>query len=261
MNIPAKYSLPWKQNGDWLPLPWGIAISVFFGWSLWAAYGILDQERKKAPSATEGKDAGENDRSMLDAILNILIFLVTAAMVVFCFRKDGKWAPEQGKQAFRFFTVQSNTLCAAASLLMGLAALSGAVPDWIWTLKYIGTAAVTVTMLTVFFFLAPSVGKDWIQVLLKGIDLFLHLLTPLMALISFCVLEKRGMGFTQSLLGLLPVMLYGPVYLYKILFAPEEKRWKDFYGFNKSGKWPVSFAAMLTGTFLICMGIRFLQNI
>ena len=197
---------------------------------------------------------------MTDVVLNMVIFLITAFLVVSFFRKDGKWAPERGKFAFRFFTCQSNVLCAAASLAMAAASFSGDAPEWVWILKYTGTAAVTVTMLTVLFFLAPSVGKNWIQVLLKGRDLVLHLLTPLAALVSFCFLEKRGMRFDQSLWGLLPIVLYGPLYLYKIRFAPPEKRWEDFYGFNKHGKWPVSYACMLAGTFLICMALMALQN-
>lgn len=198
---------------------------------------------------------------MADIILNAVIFAVTAVLTVGFFRKDGHWEPGRGKVAFRFFTVQSNVLCAAASLLTAAAALAGEVPGWIWTLKHTGTAAVTVTMLTVFFFLAPSIGKNWVDVLLKGGDLFMHLLTPLMALVSFCFLEKRGMTFWQSLWGILPVVLYGPLYLYRIRFAPEGRRWEDFYGFNKTGRWPVSFAAMLAGTFLICLGIMALQNL
>ena len=196
---------------------------------------------------------------MFDIILNILIFAVTA-ILLFCFsRKDGHWASERVRKAFRFFTVQSNVLCAVSALLMAAASLAGNVPEWIWILKYIGTAAVTVTMLTVFLFLAPSIGKGWTK-LLKGSDLFMHLLTPLMALISFCVFEKRTMSFRQSLAGLLSIVLYGPLYLYKILYAPEGKRWDDFYGFNKNGKWPVMFAVMLTGTFLICLGLMALQQ-
>ena len=195
-----------------------------------------------------------------DVILNLLIFLITAVIVAGFFRKDGQWTPERGKKAFRFFTCQSNVLCAAAALLTAASALSGTVPEWIWILKYMGTAAVTVTMLTVFLFLAPSVGKDWVKVLLTGFDLFMHLLTPLMALVSFCVFEKRGMTFPQSLWGMLPVALYGPLYLYRILYAPEEKRWNDFYGFNKAGKWPAVFTAMVAGTFLMCMGLMALQN-
>ena len=196
-----------------------------------------------------------------DVILNLLIFLITAVIVAGFFRKDGQWTPERGKKAFRFFTCQSNVLCAAAALLTAASALSGTVPEWIWILKYMGTAAVTVTMLTVFLFLAPSVGKDWAKVLLRRGDLFMHLLTPLMALFSFCVLEKQGMTFPQSLLGMLPVVLYGPLYLYKILYAPPQERWEDFYGFNRGGKWPVAFAAMVAGTFLVCMGIMALQNL
>ena len=196
-----------------------------------------------------------------DWFLNILIALITLIIVVSFFRKEGQWVPERGKFALRFFTTLSNILCAAACLLTALAINAGGIPEWIWMLKYIGTAAVTVTMLTVLFFLAPSFGKGALKVLLSGTDLFMHLITPLLALVSFCVFEKRGMTFCQSLWGLLPVVLYGPVYLYKILFALPEKRWDDFYGFNKQGKWPVAFTGMVIGTFLICMGIMALQNV
>ena len=196
-----------------------------------------------------------------DIVLNLLIFGVTLYLVARLSRKDGKPAPDRVRTAFRFFTVQSNVLCALAALITAVCRLAGNLPRWAWMLKYIGTAAVSVTMVTVFVFLAPSIGKGWVDILLKGGDLFMHLLTPLMALVSFCFLEKQGMTFAQALAGLLPVALYGPLYLYKILFAPPEKRWDDFYGFNKGGKWPVAFAAMVAGTFLICMGIMALQNL
>ena len=198
----------------------------------------------------------------VDRILNVFIALLTLLLVLGFFRKDGKWEPERGKFALRFFTTQSNILVAAASLLTALPLSSeGTIPRWIWTLKYIGTAAVTVTMLTVFLFLAPSIGKDWVKYLLTGSDIFMHLLTPLLALFTFCVFERQGMTFCESLWGMLPVLLYGPLYLYKILFAPPEKRWDDFYGFNKQGKWPVAFAAMVAGTFAICMALMAVQNI
>lgn len=195
---------------------------------------------------------------MIDIILNAAIFLITLIIVVFIFfRKDHNWDLKRGRSALRFFTAQSNVMCAAAALMMCFFPQSRAV----WLLKYAGTAAVTVTMLTVFLFLAPRVGKDWVSVLLKKSDLFMHLITPLLALASFCFLEKRGMSFGTALLGMLPVALYGPWYLYKILYAPAEKRWDDFYGFNKGGKWPISFVMMAIGTFLICMGLMTLQNL
>ena len=196
-----------------------------------------------------------------DLVLNLLIFAVTFALVMLFPRKDGRWQPERWRRAFRFFTCQSNVLCAAACLLTAIFGLSGEIPEWVWLLKYAGTAAVTVTMVTVFVFLAPSVGEDWFKVLLGSVsDFFMHLVTPLAALVSFCLLEKRGMTFPQAMIGLLPVVLYGILYIRRTQFGMPENRWEDFYGFNRGGKLWLSVIGMLTGTFLICLAIMALQN-
>ena len=50
------------------------------------------------------------------------------------------------------------------------------------------------------------------------------------------------------LLGVLPIIAYGILYLNKVLL---EKTWDDFYGFNKGGKWKISVAAMTIGCFLV----------
>ncbi len=186
--------------------------------------------------------------------LNLAIFLVTLVITVRFFRRDGVWSLRNGMPAFRYFTVLSNVLCALSALGMCAAPAQ----TWAWTLKYLGTAAVTVTMLTVLFFLGPTIGY---ALLLKGRDLILHLITPLVAIVSFCAFERRGMALGTALLGLIPVALYGTYYLYRIRYAPEGKRWDDFYGFNRGGHWPVSYAAMMVGTVLICLGLRFLQNL
>ncbi len=198
---------------------------------------------------------------VIDIIVNLAIFAVTLILLFRFARKDGAWAPGRLRVAFRFFTCQSNVLCAAAALLMAVAALGGEVPRWIWTLKYIGTVAVTITMATVFVYLAPLVGKDWVQRLLKGPDLYMHLVTPLLAVLSFCLLERRGMSFYWSLWGLLPVVLYGPHYLYRIRFAPEGKQWEDFYSFNKHGQWKRSFALMFAASLLLCVLFWLIQKL
>ncbi len=192
---------------------------------------------------------------MTDRMINGMIFAVTLVLVIRFFRENGKWNPGRGKAAFRFFTTLSNVLCAVSALLMCIA------PEnrLFRMLKYIGTAAVTVTMMTVLLFLAPTMGG--LRKLIQGAELFLHLLTPLAALLTFGLWERRGMAFGEALWGMLPVALYGPYYLYRTVFAPEGKRWEDFYGFNRGGKWPASFLAMLAGTLLICLGLMGLQNI
>ena len=153
--------------------------------------------------------------------------------------------------------MQSNAFCAVAALLFVVSGGAG----WAWILKYVGTAAVIVTMVTVFVFLAPtSEGGLW--PLLKDFNFFMHFLTPVLAIVSFSAFEKRGMDFGTAMLGVLPVLFYGIWYLYKAVFDQrEEKKWDDFYGFNRGGKWKIAFAAMLVGAFLISLGLWALQNL
>ncbi len=190
----------------------------------------------------------------MDIILNLCIFAITLILTLRIFYKNGKWALRNGARAFRYFTVLSNVFCAVAALLMCMA---GDQP-LVWTLKYIGTAAVTVTFLTVFLFLGPTMGY---RQMLQGSDFFMHLVTPLLAVFSFCVPERRGMSFGVSLLGMLPLVFYGIVYLHRVVFMPEGRGWEDFYGFNRGGKWAVSLAAMLAGNLIVCIAFYFVQQI
>ena len=95
--------------------------------------------------------------------------------------------------------------------------------------------------------------------MLSGKNFYLHLGGPLLALLSFVFLERfYTLPFVTSLLGVIPVILYGFVYLYEVVMIG---RWDDFYGYNKNGKWPVSMAAMFVGGFLVCVMVRVLFNL
>lgn len=185
--------------------------------------------------------------------INLAIFVTTLVILISYFYKDGRWQPGRGLRAFRYFTVLSNAFCAISALVMAIAQIGGTVPSAVVTLKYMATVGVTVTLLTVFLFLGPTQGGY--GHLLKGDNLYMHLIGPLLAIVSFRFLERGRMPLAAALLGVIPVMLYGAVYLYKIVLAPEGRRWDDFYGFNRGGKWPVTFAAMLIGTLAICAGL------
>ena len=190
----------------------------------------------------------------MDCYLNLAIFLFTCLAVAMFFRRDGHWSVERGLKSLRYFTVESNILCGVSALLMVIDHTN----DGFWMLKYISTAAVTVTMLTVILFLGPTQGykKHY-----RGADFFMHLLTPFLAIISFTLFERRGLTLSQALWGMLPQLLYGILYLYKTILAPPDRRWKDFYGFNKNGAWPLSFLAMMVGGFAVCMGLMALNNL
>ncbi len=191
----------------------------------------------------------------MDFLLNLAIFIITLVIAISFFRENGAWSPARARKAFRFFTTQSNVLCAVASLCVCIFGIT----QWTYIFKYIGTVAVAVTMLTVILFLGPSLGSY--KPLYKGSDLWLHLINPLLALISFCVFEMHRLSLGIAALGILPVAIYGTIYLYKILYAPENKRWDDFYGYNKTGKWPISYALMIIGTAIICLILFVVSNL
>lgn len=184
-------------------------------------------------------------------ILNILLFLGTIVSYAACFHNEEGWSMKNGLAALRYYTLLSNLLCAVAALALALALRGGEVPRGIWLLKYVGTAAVTVTMITVLVFLGPALGY---KSQLSGFGLWLHLIGPLLAIVSFCFFERfHALPLPLAMLGLLPVVLYGLVYLYKVVLCPAEGRWEDFYGYNKGGKWPIAFAAMMLGGALVCL--------
>ena len=49
------------------------------------------------------------------------------------------------------------------------------------------------------------------------------------------------------------MVLYGAAYLWKVVLCPKDKRWDDFYGFNRNGRWPIYFTGMVSAGFLICV--------
>lgn len=186
----------------------------------------------------------EEEKTVIPSlILNLVNVLLVAGCVLHGLRKV-----RPGK-LFRYFTTLSNVLCAIASLIVFLCAAFGKLPFRALLLKYVGTTAVTVTLLTVFLFLGPT-SHDW-KGLLVGDELFLHLVCPVLAIVSFLVFEKTAMPAWTIAIGALPVPLYGALYLYKVVSAPEPRRWEDFYGFNRGGKWPVSFGLMTLGGALL----------
>ena len=151
------------------------------------------------------------------------------------------------RQVLQYFTVQSNILCAAAALAVAGMRLFGAVPAPLLVFKFVATVAVLVTLVTVLVFLGPQYGY---KMLFSGPDLWLHLICPLLALFTWLAWDRTALSPALSLLGVLPVLLYGLLYMRKVVF---EKAWEDFYGFNRGGKWPLSFLVMVVGTALLSL--------
>lgn len=155
---------------------------------------------------------------------------------------------------FRYFTTLSNIfsmICCAAVFPFSLTgAIRGnvVIPHTITLIKYVSAVSVCVTLLTVLFFLGPVNGYGK---MLGGENLYLHLIGPVLAVVSCCLLEK-GWTKAEGILGMLPTAIYGAVYYIQVI---RRKQWEDFYGFNRGGKWIISVLGMFAGTALICIGM------
>ncbi len=204
---------------------------------------------------------GAKGRLIASMICNFLIVLLTAYGMsrFFTVGGDGNMAV-MNSRCFQYFTVDSNLLAAFASLLLLFGQLryllrGRPIHRALTVLKFVGTISVGLTFFTVFCFLGML--YDY-RSMIEGVNLFMHLITPLLAMLSFCLLERdAALPFRSVFLGLLPTLLYGAVYM---LMVVAWKRWYDFYGFNIGGRWVLSSILMLAATLLIAAVLWALQR-
>ena len=193
-------------------------------------------------------------------VLNALIVLGTAVCVLrdLFDRREGRTV-RGNLTMFRFFTVLSNILSGAAAAVTLACAAAGTAPTGAVLFKFAATAAVSVTLLTVLGFLGPSQGY---AAMFAGTGIYEHLFGPLFAIVSFCFFDPgEGVPFALSLLGLVPTVAYGIVYMIEVVVIGEKKGgWPDFYGFNAGEKWAFSCTAMVVGTFAVCCLLKLLRG-
>ena len=170
-----------------------------------------------------------------------------------------------GLRTFCMFTVNSNILCAAAMAMVipytldGLRTHNYHMPRWIVDLVYMGVTAVALTFLVSLFVLSPAKG---FVLIFTGSRFFLHGLCPILAIVAFCFfMSEKRLTIRDSLLALIPVLIYAVVYYVMVAVLGEEKGgWNDFYGFlSRLPHW-IPLTAIMPLTFLIATGIRVLHN-
>ncbi len=94
---------------------------------------------------------------------------------------------------YLYFTILSNTGIAVITLLLlplrtaELLLDQPSVPQWLYTLKYMFTAALFTTLLVAFAILAPAIRN--LSYILSPKNVLAHLLTPLLAAADFLVFD------------------------------------------------------------------------
>ena len=172
--------------------------------------------------------------------LHLAIFILVIffwARMTFGYDHDTGRLSAPGLGALKYFTIQSNLLCALGSLswMLGLGRHDN-VRAGFWALfRLAGVVSVLITFLVVIFFLGPMFGFAGMY---AGSSLYLHLIVPLLALLTF-FLTGAGADIPQkkTLWAALPLLLYGIGYVINLIvhWTEHGPGRHDFYGFATWG--------------------------
>jgi hypothetical protein len=195
----------------------------------------------KACAAEKAADSGigKRMRRKSAAVCNLLI----AGIVLYSWIRmlsgidAGGLFSESRIRTLKYFTVDSNLLAGAAALCAALFEFRSGkeIPVWVSALKLAATASVMLTFLTVIGFLGPIFGY---ASMFTGANLYMHLITPLLAAAVFCLLEGTpALSLRHCFFAVIPMLIYGEVYLLNILIngTGSGMNTNDWYGFTRWG--------------------------
>ncbi len=186
-------------------------------------------------------------RKTLRILINIAIAVMVIAAWLSMFFRAGGLLASLGVKSLRYFTVLSNLLEAAVSIVLVVALLRGKDSERVSLLKLIGASAVSLTFLVVMIFLGPLFGYP---MMFRGANLWFHLIVPLAAIAEYVFFNEIEVAKPKIRWVMTSTLVYGTVYLTNILLNGAAGN--DFYGFTTWGLPAgfVIFAITLLLTFL-----------
>ena len=167
-------------------------------------------------------------KARLNCLLSLLIRLVIVVLVIISFVMLYKLG---GSTLFRYYTVLSNLLCGLVAFaeipfeVLGLIKNKICLNKVMQIAKFTSTTLVTVTFLTVLFFLGPTLG--FTKMADSG-SLYMHFIIPPLAIIAYLILDKGEQKWWTLFIPLGLTIAYGIFYGVNVLFT---KAFDDFYGF------------------------------
>ena len=198
------------------------------------------------------------DKTGIRKIVNIIIAITVACSWIAIFVSSSGTLMHNGINSLKYFTVLSNLLEGAASVIWLISTRkNGKASARAELLKYIAAAAVGLTCVTVLVFLGPLYGYP---AMFAGGSLYMHLLTPLAAIVEIIFLSDHTYTRKDNRLVILSPLIYGAVYLGNNLIngIGEWPDTNDWYLFLTWG-YPVGifiFAVICAVTWLLGLAMR-----
>ena len=151
------------------------------------------------------------DKNKLRKYVNIFLVIAVLGSWIAIFVSASGTLMQNGLNSMKYFTVLSNLLEGFASAVWLVSSRkNGKASSRAELLKYIAAAAVGLTCVVVLTFLGPLYGYP---AMFKGGSLFMHLLTPLIAIAEIVFLSDVTYTRKDNRLVMLSPLVYGAFYL------------------------------------------------
>ena len=227
---------------------------------------------KKSDSEMSKKNVYRNDKKHKEYLLalhryrsvtTLIACTITLVVCLFAIGQDLVNYTQRGWQIsdlFRYFTIQSNLITAAASGFIIPFAINGirkryfTYPKWLAMLHYSGTVCTTFVFVFVILFMGPY-NREFAY---GGANFYLHVICPITIIVSYLFVES-DYSYTPKdyLICSLPFVLYSILYIYNVLILTESNGgWDDFYKFNTFVPFYVSLPLVLILSSLIGLLLR-----
>ena len=206
---------------------------------------------------------------IINSIIVILVTIATVFMFTgFKFMPDGSLLEASNMNMFRFYTVDSNILVGIVSLILIIFEVRlkkekiKEIPKWVYNLKLMGVAGITLTFLVTLVFLSPMYG---FYAMYNNSNLFYHLIIPILSLISYICFENYDNKYRYALLGMIPMFIYSIYYTTEIFLHLENGKptWEyDFYGFLQGNMMNIfiTIPVIFAGTYVLSLIIVILNK-
>lgn len=200
---------------------------------------------------------------IVNAIHIIIVLSTIYAVVSYIFGGEDVLG-SSGIACFKYYTTDSNIVAACASYCC--LRYKKERPHWVTVFQFVGTVAVSITFLTVIFFLVPTSMADSgdIQIAINffaGNVFFLHLSSPILAVVAFFLSEWKPVTIKETFWAIVPVFVYSMVYLVLVAILGI---WNDWYGFTFGGQYqliPIVLAVMYACTLALAFLMRALKKL
>ena len=207
----------------------------------------------------------KKSRAVWAIVFDVLILLVLGFALTngyFKFVGDQQWIKD-----LTFFNLYTNDsavltgIAALMSLIMGITVLAGKKPSkFVTVMKLMAAVNETITMVTVLAYLAPKEG--WWLVTDYTYNLHVHIVVPVLAILSLLVANKPKMKWPFAFFGVLPTAVYAGVIIPMIANGKATDPY-GFLAFDSANPWisVAWYAGFIVAAFIIALILLLLHNI